>query len=224
MVLGSEEPPFVAGHAVTGAALEWAAEQHRGQRRMVDRAPFILHPLEVAALLSGRGYDDEVIAAGLLHDVIEETSADRAEVAARFGDRVARIVAAVSEDAAIEDYRSRKAALRAQVAAGGQDVHAVYAADKVVKARELRADAARSGRALERSDLRDRMEHYEQSLLMLKSAAPDLALVRQLAFELWALRNLPPAPAADPALSAQRPKGDTARCSSSSSQGDSPPS
>jgi (p)ppGpp synthase/HD superfamily hydrolase len=196
-VLGCEAPAFIADHTVTRAALAWAAEQHRGQRRAVDRAPFILHPLEVAALLSGGSYDDEVIAAGLLHDVIEDTSAGRAEVEARFGERVARIVAVLSEDPAIEGYRARKAALRAQVAAAGdRDAHAVYAADKVVKARELRSDAARAALAAERGHLRERMEHYEQSLLMLESAAPGLPLVRQLAFELWALRTLPPAPAA----------------------------
>lgn len=188
------DPPFVGDRPVTRAALEWAAGQHRGQRREVDRAPFILHPLEVAALLSGRGYDDEVVAAGLLHDVIEETSAEAAEICARFGPRVARIVAAVSEDPTVTDYDARKAALRAQVAVGDAEAHAVYAADKVVKARELRAQAARSPSALERPDLRRRLTHYEQSLVMLRSVAPDLALVGQLAFELWALATLPPAP------------------------------
>src|SRR3712207_7550885 len=47
--------------------------QHAYQRRAVDDAPFILHPLEVASLLSARGCDDAVVAAGLLHDVVEKT-------------------------------------------------------------------------------------------------------------------------------------------------------
>jgi (p)ppGpp synthase/HD superfamily hydrolase len=191
MFTGSE-PPFVAGRPLTGAALKWAATQHRDQRRAVDRAPFILHPLEVASLLSGRGYDDEVTAAALLHDVIENTDARIDEVRERFGDRVADIVAAVSEDPAIEDHAERKAALRERVGAAGPDAHAVFAADKIVKARELRAQAARSDSLLEEPDLLRRLEHYEESLDTLRVVAGDRPLVNQLAFELWALRRLPP--------------------------------
>jgi (p)ppGpp synthase/HD superfamily hydrolase len=187
------EPPFVASRPLTGAALKWAAALHRDQRRAVDRAPFILHPLEVAALLSGRGYDDEVTAAGLLHDVIEDTHAGIDELRGRFGDRVAEIVAAVSEDPAIEDYAERKAALRAQVGVAGPDAHAVFAADKVVKARELRAQAARAEASLDEPDLHRRLEHYELCLETLETVARDRPLVNQLAFELWALRRLPPA-------------------------------
>jgi hypothetical protein len=62
----------------------------------------------------------------------------------------------------------------------------------VVKTRELRAQAARAERALEQPELHRRLEAYEHSLRMLESAAPDLPLVHQLAFELWALRTLPP--------------------------------
>ena len=49
-------PSFVAELPITRRALEFAAEHHAGQRRDADRAPFILHPLEVAQLLRGRDY------------------------------------------------------------------------------------------------------------------------------------------------------------------------
>jgi (p)ppGpp synthase/HD superfamily hydrolase len=191
---GLGDPPFVAGKPLTRKALEWARELHGGQVRDVDHAPFILHPLEVAALLSGRGFDDEVVAGGLLHDAVEDTGASVEEIRLRFGDRVARLVAELTENTAIPDYRRRKAALRASVAAAGADAHAVYAADKVVKTRELRAQAARAERLLDEPDLRRRLDHYQRSLEMLESVAPELPLVRQLAFELWALRALPPRP------------------------------
>jgi (p)ppGpp synthase/HD superfamily hydrolase len=186
------KPWFTVGRPITDAALAWAASRHGGQLREVDSAPFILHPLEVAALLSGRDYDDEVVAAGLLHDVVEATNARIDEVGDRFGGRVARIVAAVTEDARIDNYDERKAALRAQVAASERDAQAVYAADKVVKARELRAEASRAEQSVRDPALLPRLAHYQRSLEMLQVAAPDLPLVRQLAFELWALRHLPP--------------------------------
>jgi (p)ppGpp synthase/HD superfamily hydrolase len=189
-------PPFVANRPLARAALEWAEALHSGQQRVVDHAPFILHPAEVAAVLSLRGYDDEVIAAGLLHDAVEGSDADLADVQDRFGARVARIVGSVSEDPGIDDYVDRKAALRAQVAAADHEAHAVFAADKLVKARELRAQAVRSPAALDEPDLQRRLEHYEASLAMLQRVAPTMPILHQLAFELWALRALPPAPIA----------------------------
>jgi HD domain len=133
------------------------------------------------------------VAAGFLHDAVETTDASVADVRERFGERVARIVAAVTEDPAIGGHQARKAALREQVAAADADAHALYAADKLVKTRELRAQAARAAGALDEPDLVRRREHYEASLRMLERVAPESSLVQQLGFELWALRSLPPA-------------------------------
>lgn len=187
-----DEPPFAVGRPLVRDAFSWAERKHVGQSRAVDDAPFILHPMEVAALLSGRGYDDEVVVAGLLHDVVETTDAGIADVQNRFGDRVASIVAAVTEDDGIEDYGARKAALRDQVAAAGPDAHVVYAADKLAKTRELRSQAASGGDGADDAALDRRLEHYEDSLRMLEAVAADLAIVHQLEFELWAMRRLPP--------------------------------
>jgi (p)ppGpp synthase/HD superfamily hydrolase len=186
------QPPFAERRPVVREAVEWAARMHADQRRALDRAPFVLHPLEVASLLNGRGFDDEVLAAGVLHDIVENTTATVEDVGARFGARVAEIVAAVSEDPSIEDYVARKAALCDQARTGGVAARAVYAADKIAKARELRSQAASDPSVL--SDPRNilRLEHYEQSLAMLVEAGDHQPMVDQLAFELWALRTLPP--------------------------------
>lgn len=185
-------PPFIAGLRLTCAAYGYAQELHAGQRRDSDEALFILHPLEVAVLLLNCHFDDEVVAAGLLHDAVEDTDATPADLEQRFGARVAGLVAALTDDPALDEFAERKAALRAQVANAGRDAQAVYAADKVAKSRELRAQLAREPRRLDDADVVRRLEHYEASLAMLEREAPDLALVRQLRFELWALRHLPP--------------------------------
>jgi (p)ppGpp synthase/HD superfamily hydrolase len=184
-------PPFAEGRPTVRAAVEWAVQMHGDQRRAVDRAPFILHPLEVASLLSGRGFDDEVIAAGVLHDIVENTSATVDDVRARFGTRVAAIVAAVSEDPSIADYVARKAALREQAGAGGVDARAVYTADKIAKTRELRSQAAHDPAVLAVEQNVLKLAHYEASLALLRAAGGG-PMVDQLAFELWALRALPP--------------------------------
>jgi (p)ppGpp synthase/HD superfamily hydrolase len=189
-MLTTAPPPFVEDRPLIRAAYDWAAELHASQLRDVDQAPYILHPLEVAAFLVSRGYDDEVVAAALLHDVVEKSDTEIEQVRERFGERIARTVAAVSEDPALTDYHERKAALRAGVAAGGPDAQAVYAADKVAKARELRAELAHSGATLADPALHRRYEHYEQSLEMLSDVAGSIPLLEALAFELWALRAL----------------------------------
>ncbi|HEX2087777.1 MAG TPA: HD domain-containing protein [Solirubrobacteraceae bacterium] len=186
-------PPFIADLPVTCAALEYAVERHEGQTRESDAAPFILHPLEVAVLLRNDGYEDEVVAAGLLHDAIEDTDATLEELRERFGPRVCALVEALSDDDAIEDYAERKAALRRRVAEAGPEAAAIYAADKVAKARELRARLTREPAAADDPAVRRRLEHYERSLEMLDERLTDHPLARQLRFELWALRTLPPA-------------------------------
>lgn len=190
--MSEQLPPFARGLAVTPVAIAYARDRHADQTRQVDQAPFILHPLEVAMLLHGRGYEDEVVAAGALHDVLEKTAVRREELEDRFGVRIAELVAAVSDPPDIEDYEAQKAALRRQVAQADSDAQAIYAADKVAKARELRAQAARSHVSLTDPALQRRLAHYEKSLETLLAVLPDAALVRQLEFELWALRQLPP--------------------------------
>ena len=185
-------PSFVDELPLTRRALRFAAERHSGQRREADRAPFILHPLEVAQLLRGRGYGDEVVAAGVLHDVVEDTDAERAELAERFGAEVADLVCAVSEPSAEGGYGERKARLRAAVAEAGPDAAAVFAADKVAKARELRMALSQgSGQHVDP----EKLDHYWASLAMLEARLAGHPLVRQLRFELEALELLPPAAA-----------------------------
>jgi (p)ppGpp synthase/HD superfamily hydrolase len=181
-------PSFVDDLPITCRALEFAAEQHHGQRREADHAPFILHPLEVAQLLRGCDYPDPVVAAGVLHDVIEDTDVDSAELERRFGAQVAALVTAVSEPLGGGDYPERKARLRDAIAAADADAAAVFAADKVAKARELRMSLARDPGHLDA----DKLEHYWASLALLEHRLGHHPLVRQLRFELETLELLPP--------------------------------
>ena len=117
-------PSFIHGLPMTQAAVAYAKRAHDGQRRRVDGAPFIEHPLEVASLLYCAGAPDHLIAAGVLHDTIEKTHVVASDLRERFGSRVATLVLAVSEDEHITGYAQRKAALREQVGSrrrGGAD-------------------------------------------------------------------------------------------------------
>jgi (p)ppGpp synthase/HD superfamily hydrolase len=187
-------PTFVAGLPQARDALIFADELHRGQRRASDEAPFILHPLEVASLLHVTGHSEAAVTAGILHDAVEKTDTETSTIRERFGDEVAALVAAMTEDRGIEPYRERKSALRRQIAAFGDEATGIYAADKVAKVRELRAQAGRDPELLRTppEEIRNRLEHYIESLAMLEEETPGHPLVKQLRFELEALRALPP--------------------------------
>lgn len=179
---------FVKQSPLTRDALAFANERHAGQTRDLDGAPFVTHPVEVACLLHEGGYSDDVVAAGVLHDVLEDTDAQPEELASRFGHDVAALVAAVSHDPSIEDPTERKAALRLQVAEAGECAAAIFAADKVSKARELRV---RMSRGLFRDGDRAKLEHYEASLELLSDLLPGHPLVDELRMELEAVQALP---------------------------------
>ena len=126
-----------SGLPIAQAALRFARARHAGQHREIDHAPFIAHPIEVGRLLRGDGQPDEIIAAGLLHDVLEKTPTTSAELQRRFGSRIAR-----SSNRSQTTHRSAitspaRRDLRDRVAQADPGTRAVFAADKIAKAREL---------------------------------------------------------------------------------------
>jgi len=78
-------------------ALRLAAVAHRDQVRKGSGVPYIEHPLAVAMILDRAGFAEDVVIAGLLHDVVEDTEVTLDRIRSEFGDRVAETVAACSE-------------------------------------------------------------------------------------------------------------------------------
>jgi (p)ppGpp synthase/HD superfamily hydrolase len=195
---GGPRSPRGEASPLVRSARSFAARCHGRQRRESDGAAFIEHPLEVARLLRDAGCSDVVIAAGLLHDVIEDTQVSATELRARFGSAVVNLVQAVSDDASIESYRRRKRLLREQVRRAGSDAAVLFAADKISKVRELpdlvRRDRARTpttplgdrARNQLAHDHQMRLEHYHESLSMLQHVVAQHPLTQRLADELRA--------------------------------------
>src|SRR5438270_9037490 len=99
---------FVRDLPLTRAAITFAREHHGSQRRAGDGASFLVHPLEVASLLERSEYPDHVVAAAVLHDVLEDTDAEPADLEDRFGSDVAELVSLVTDDPSIDDEEQRK--------------------------------------------------------------------------------------------------------------------
>jgi len=98
---------------VLDKAIGFAARAHAGQVRKGTSTPYILHPLEAAAICATVTDDLEVLAAAVLHDVVEDTGISIDQVEEEFEARVADLVAGESEDKreglpAAETWRIRK--------------------------------------------------------------------------------------------------------------------
>jgi (p)ppGpp synthase/HD superfamily hydrolase len=178
-------------------AFDLATLVHEGQRR-TDGDPYVAHPVEVSELLADP--DEVTLAAALLHDSVEDSDLTVAEVRERFGDQIADVVAALTEDERIDDWVERKYALRAQVERCGARATAIYAADKLSNLRELRRVYARRGEAaidLHKAPSLDlRIAAWCEDLEMIVRVAPDLPIAADLRSELQLLEQERSRPAA----------------------------
>jgi guanosine-3',5'-bis(diphosphate) 3'-pyrophosphohydrolase len=182
--------------ALVRGALSVARRAHAGQTRRTgcDEIPFIEHPLVVAELLAEQNYPDEVLAAGLLHDVLESSELGVEMLRGRFGEEVARLVEALTEDASIEDCEERKQEQRERVATAGPRAQAVFAADKVANVEVLREAYAVVGEDVDEElpvSLDEKIMIWEFDLEMLFANSPGMPLVDRFADEmvgLWGQR------------------------------------
>jgi (p)ppGpp synthase/HD superfamily hydrolase len=140
----------------------------------------LVHPEEVAELVAEAGYPPEVVAAALLHDLIEDTHVVRAAIAAEVGPDVAALVDCMTEDASIPEYAERKAEHRARVDAAGEACAAIFVADKISNVRRMR-------RGEKRPDPK-KLAHYAATLELMRRDHPELALLDQLDQELGGVR------------------------------------
>jgi guanosine-3',5'-bis(diphosphate) 3'-pyrophosphohydrolase len=185
------------------SALEKARLAHAGQvRNGSGGMPYVEHPIAVAALLGENGYGDEVLAAALLHDVVEDSETTLDELRRLFGEPVAGMVGALSDDESMDSYRERKAEHRERVAAADGDALAIYGADKLTNVRTLRAAYEAEGDAVRdefKVPVELKTEIWEADLALLREKVPDLPFLDELEAELTRFRALLEAPAPPPA-------------------------
>ena len=114
-------------------AAEYAAVAHRDQLRKSPQLaiPYFHHPVMVGLILQRAGFDDEVVAAGILHDVLEDTPVTYDELVAEFGPRVADLVDLVSEEDKTLPWETRKDSHLERLRAASADHKAIAAADKI---------------------------------------------------------------------------------------------
>ncbi len=130
---------------LTEKALRLAVAAHKEQVRKSDGSPYVVHPIMVGNLLKEQGFSEEVIAAAIVHDVLEDTAVTRDELANALGEEVTQIVEGVSEDTSLE-WEARKEAYAHAVAAASESIKAVSVADKIHNAESMIDDYALKGK------------------------------------------------------------------------------
>ena len=124
-------------------AATFALRVHSGQMRKGDRIPFILHPMEAASIAGSITKKPEVLAAAVLHDVVEDAGISLEEVKKEFGERVAELVASETENKrkdlpAESTWQLRKQeALRVITECNDPDIKVVWLGDKLSNMRSF---------------------------------------------------------------------------------------
>ena len=119
-------------------ALEFASLKHRDQRRKdADASPYINHPIALATLLTREGVvEDIVLAAAILHDTLEDTQTTPAELREHFGERVAGIVAEVTDDKNLLKVERKRLQIE-HAATISREAKLVKLADKICNLRDV---------------------------------------------------------------------------------------
>jgi len=132
------------------AADDFAARKHLHQLRRDGVTPYVEHPRAVMRILRDEFHvtDPRTLAAGLLHDTIEDTATDYDEIAGRFGRRVADLVAVLTKDKRLPEAK-RERLYFAGLAKASLAARCCKVADSVHNLRD--SDAAHRPKALKKA-------------------------------------------------------------------------
>jgi len=148
-----DEKRITEGQELVRRAIEFAAEKHAGTYRKGSTIPYITHVVETMAIVATMTEDPEVRAAAVLHDTLEDTETTREELAEVFGDRVAALVEAESENKredqpAKETWSERKDEMVRHLKEAPLDTKMIALGDKLSNARAMSRDYEEIGEKL----------------------------------------------------------------------------
>jgi (p)ppGpp synthase/HD superfamily hydrolase len=169
------------------AALTLAATAHRSQTRKGSDVPYIVHLVHVATILQRHGYGEDLVLAGLLHDIVEDQNVPISRIEREFGPVVAEIVAALTEqkmeDGVPRPWELRKRDLLAQLSKASDDAVAVKAADTLHNARSLASDLRTQGPSIWPNFSRGpeaTLGYYEKTAALVRARLGSQPLTRDL--------------------------------------------
>lgn len=129
-------------------AVEFAKKAHEGQFRKGTKRPYIIHPMEVSDIVATMTEDEELIAAALLHDTVEDCEGITGDVIRQeFSDRVADLVLQESEDKS-KTWMERKGATIEHLKVAPREVQMIALGDKLSNMRDIDRDYPECGEEL----------------------------------------------------------------------------
>ena len=146
-------------------AIIFATENHAGMKRKGSNTPFIVHPMEAMSIAAGLTDDLEILAATVLHDVVEDTPVRIEEIREHFGERVASLVASDTEDKMrdippSESWKTRKEATIDALKTFSIEEKIIVLSDKLSNIRSIYGSVTNSGDAIwERFNQKDKRMH-----------------------------------------------------------------
>ncbi len=146
-------------------AILYAVFAHAGTKRKGKERPYILHPIEVMTIVASMTENQDVIAAAVLHDTVEDTGITPKDIEREFGKKVRKLVMAESEDKmkdlpAEASWKARKQATIDHLRSLNRDAKRICLGDKLANIREISRDYAEIGDELwERFNQKDKSEH-----------------------------------------------------------------
>jgi len=168
-----------------------ALRAHQGQVRKEVPIPYITHPRAVAEILKKYDFSDVVIAAALVHDVVEDTPVTLNDIRHELGGEVARLVAPVTHDDSLSWEEKKKQYIEA-VRAAPDEAKAIAAADKIHNAQSFIAGYEQQGLDMWRhfNRGRDKKLWFEESMLKMLQETWQHPLVDEYASLVTRLRLL----------------------------------
>ncbi len=136
-----------AKRSLIETAMQIAYVAHAGQTRKDSGSPYVIHPFMAALNLTRHGFSDTVVAATLVHDVLEDTPVNEAQLREILGDEITDIVRTVSEDKTLV-WEKRKEVYIQQICQGSEAAKAVSISDKIHNLQSLCAAHAAQGSAI----------------------------------------------------------------------------
>lgn len=137
--LSEPEEEYAQDNALLNTAIHYATEKHAGQLRKTSKLPYILHPLETLNILAAMKADANLIIAGVLHDTLEDTDATLHDILITFGEDVAELVSAHTDNPD-QNWMERKTAEIIASKEGSPRVKMLILADKVANLRTMHRD------------------------------------------------------------------------------------
>lgn len=161
-------------------AVVFAAMKHDGALRKGTDVPYLVHPMEAAAIAASLTSDEELIAAAVLHDVVEDCDVSDREMEERFGQRVTRLVFAESQLAQGDpsaSWETRKKQAVERLRSAGRDEKLIALCDKLSNMRAISRDYERYGEAVffkfHQHDKRRHAWYYHSCLELLRDEWED---------------------------------------------------